>query len=432
MEEIVIFWFRRDLRLEDNSGLWHSLTSGYKVMPLFIFDSNILSSLEPDDIRMGFLGRILEELHLSIKKRGSSLQVYTGTPVDIFRDLILKYRIKALYFNRDYEPYAVQRDREITDFLANHGIQCFTYQDQVIFEKSEVVKSDGKPYTVYTPYSVKWLSLFKPEMIRGYSSERLSGNFAFIHEETFFMPAQLGFTTPAVEIKLPLLENAHIAGYNKLRDYPSKAGTSLLGPHLRFGTISIREVLRQTWGISEVFVKELIWREFFMQILYHFPFVTERSFRPQFDRIEWVNDEAKFELWCEGRTGFPIIDAGMRELKQTGYMHNRVRMIAANFLTRHLLTDWRWGEAWFAEKLLDFDLASNNGNWQWAAGSGCDAAQYFRIFNPDTQLKKFDPHFEYIKMWIPEIDTPDYPQKSVDLSQMRERALSVYKAGINS
>ena len=432
MEEIVIFWFRRDLRLEDNNGLWHALTSGFKVIPVFIYDTNIISSLEPEDRRMGFIGNILETLNRSIKLKGSSLQIFTGTPIETFRELVLKYKVKALYFNRDYEPYAIKRDTEIADVMTAKGIRCYSYKDQVIFEMSDILKNDEGPYTMYTPYSVKWLSRFRPEMITAWSSEKLTGNFAYIEEESFIRPPQLGFTCPSFNLKPPLLEKNHIKGYGKARDFPSRGGTSMLGPHLRFGTISIREVLRQTYGISEVFVKELIWREFFMQVLFHFPFVAERSFRPQFDRIEWVNDEEKFELWCEGRTGFPIIDAGMRELQQTGYMHNRVRMVAANFLTHHLLTDWRWGEAWFAEKLLDYDLSSNNGNWQWASGSGCDAAQYFRIFNPDTQLKKFDPHLDYVRMWITELDTPDYPKRIVDLSEVRERALAVYKAGISS
>lgn len=430
-EEIAIFWFRRDLRLEDNAGLLHALTSGHKVMPLFIFDTNILSGLEPDDIRMGFLVKILENLNSSIKKRGSSLQFFTGRPIDAFNELKEKYEIKALYFNHDYEPYTIKRGKEITDYLREHGIPSFSYKDQVIFEKSEVVKNDGNPYTLYTPYSVKWLSKFRPEMIKANHSERLAGNFAFIKEESVIKPVQLGFNCPHVKVKVPDLEPAHIEGYGKLRDFPSESGTSYLGPHLRFGTISIREVLRKIVDVSNVFVKQLIWREFFMQILFNFPYVTERSFRPESDRIEWVNNEEKFELWCEGRTGFPIIDAGMRELKQTGYMHNRSRMVAANFLTRHLLTDWRWGEAWFAEKLLDFELSSNNGNWQWAAGSGCDAAQYFRIFNPDTQLKIFDPDLKYVRTWIPELETTEYPSPCVDQSTVREKALAVYKSGIS-
>ncbi len=432
MEEIVIFWFRRDLRLEDNNGLWHALTSGFKVVPVFIYDSDIIASLEPDDRRMSLIGNILEDLDRSIKLKGSSLQIFHGTPLEIFRELILKYKIKALYFNRDYEPYAIKRDQEITDMMTAGGIRCFSYKDQVIFEMSEILKRDGGPYTVYTPYSVKWLSQFRPEMITGWSSEKLTSNFAYIENESFIRPSQFGFNYPDYELRPHRLEKNHISGYEKARNYPSSGGTSMLGPHLRFGTISIREVLRQTYGISEIFVKELIWREFFMQIIFHFPFVTERSFRREFDRIEWVNDEEKFVQWCEGRTGFPIVDAGMRELRQTGYMHNRVRMVSANFLTHHLLTDWRWGEAWFAEKLLDYELSSNNGNWQWASGSGCDAAQYFRIFNPDLQLKKFDPHLDYVRMWIPELDTPGYPKRCVILSEVRERALAVYKAGISS
>ncbi|MFN8210125.1 MAG: deoxyribodipyrimidine photo-lyase [Bacteroidales bacterium] len=432
MEELAVFWFRRDLRLEDNAGLWHALTSGYRVLPVFIYDTGILSTLEPDDRRITFIDSILFNLNRAVKERGSSLHVYSGKPLEIFKVLTAKFNIKALYFNRDYEPYALKRDREVTEYLNGRNIKCFSYKDQVIFEMSEVLKNDGKPYTVYTPYSVKWLSLFRPEMIKEYNSARLTGNFIFTNGESFIRPYSLGFTLPATTLKKIVLDRESIIKYSARRDFPAMDGTSNLSPHLRFGTISIREVLRKTTGVSDVFVKELIWREFFMQILYNFPFVTERSFRPEFDRIEWVNDEESFEAWRKGMTGFPIIDAGMRELEATGYMHNRVRMIVANFLTRHLLTDWRWGEAWFAEKLLDFELSSNNGNWQWAAGSGCDAAQYFRIFNPDTQLQKFDPKLDYVKKWVPEINTPAYTKRLVDLTEVRNRALEVYKRGISN
>jgi deoxyribodipyrimidine photo-lyase len=431
MEELAIFWFRRDLRLEDNCGLSHALTSGFRVLPVFIYDSDILSLLEPDDKRVSMIASFISSLDRAIRERGSALHLYHGRPLEVFRDLTEKYNIRALYFNRDYEPYAIKRDSQVSDFFRSKGLQCYSYKDQVIFENDEVVKNDGKPYTVYTPYSVKWLSKFSPELSKSYNSAKLSGNFCYSSQVSTVSVRELGFSDRPPDIRPSKIEKLHIGAYAKTRDIPAADGTSNLSPFLRFGTVSIREVFRKTYGVSEIFVKELIWREFFMQVLYHFPFVTERSFRPEFDRIEWVNDEGNFEKWCEGKTGFPIVDAGMRELSASGYMHNRVRMIAANFLTRHLLTDWRWGEAWFAEKLLDYELSSNNGNWQWAAGSGCDAAQYFRIFNPDTQLKKFDPSALYVKRWIPEYNTPDYPDRCVNLSDVRERSLKIYKNSIN-
>jgi len=432
VDEIVIFWFRRDLRLEDNAGLWHALTSGYKVVPVFIYDSNILSMLEPDDARISFLRDILEGINKALKNAGSSLLTISGTPTEVFKNLSNRYVIKGLYFNRDYEPYAIERDNSITDYFKNLGIACYSYKDQVIFERNEVIKSDGKPYTVFSPYSKKWLSLFDSSLISPYPSGTLLNNLAKIPDLTYFTPEKIGFKSPAMKVKIPVLDPTHISEYGRARDIPSLDGGSYLGPHLRFGTISIRDVFRRTENANRVFTNELIWREFFMQILFHFPSVINNSFRPEYDRILWVNNEEHFSKWCEGKTGFPFIDAGMRELKETGYMHNRVRMVVANFLTRHLLTDWRWGEAWFASKLLDYELSSNNGNWQWSAGTGCDAAPYFRIFNPDLQVKKFDRDLTYIKKWIPEFGTEDFPSPIVDHSLARERALKFYKEGIRS
>lgn len=430
--EIVLFWFRRDLRLEDNTGLWHALTSGYKVVPLFIYDENILKTIDRDDARISFMSYTLAGLNNRLNESGSSLLTIPGTPSDAFKILNEKYKIKGLYFNCDYEPYSIERDEKVTGYFTSMGIPCFSFKDQVIFEMDEVIKSDGKPYTVFTPYSKKWQSLFKPSCIRSFPSETVLKNLARINELTFFTPDRLGFRCRSINVRNPILEHIHISDYDRTRDKPSMDGGSYLGPHLRSGTISIREVFRRTKKVNLVFTNELIWREFFMQILYHYPYVVNNSFRPEFDRILWVNNEELFSKWCDGKTGFPFIDAGMRELKETGYMHNRVRMVAANFLTRHLLTDWRWGEAWFASKLLDYELSSNNGNWQWAAGTGCDAAPYFRVFNPETQVKKFDPEHKYITKWIPEFGTPDYPAPVVDHSDARERALKFYKEGIGS
>ncbi|MFN8240315.1 MAG: deoxyribodipyrimidine photo-lyase [Bacteroidales bacterium] len=428
-QTVVIFWFRRDLRLEDNTGLWHALSSGYKVLPVFIYDRLILDKLESDDPRLGFISGTIDKINLKLLIVGTNILTLHDTPLNSFRRLLTDYDIKAVYFNKDYEPYALCRDKTISELLAGKGIPVFSYKDQVIFESSEIVKSDGKPYTVYTPYSRKWLAAFNRQMIKEIPSGKLIPNF---------LPGKFGTEKPHtllnrnIVVKPYNIDQQHIRSYNTARDFPGEEGTSFLGPHLRFGTISIREVIRKTIDINDVFIRELIWREFFMQILFHFPHVVEKSFRPGYDRIVWKNNEEYFERWCNGLTGFPIIDAGMRELLSTGYMHNRVRMIAANFLTRHLLTDWRWGEAWFASKLLDFDLASNNGNWQWAAGSGCDAAPYFRIFNPVTQQEKFDPYLKYIRRWVPEAGTTSYVAPVVDLSWSRGEALAMYKEGLLS
>ena len=431
-ETIVIFWFRRDLRIMDNTGLFNSLKSGYKVLPVFIFDRNILDKVEKDDPRISFICECIDNLNADLIANGSSVVTFYSTPEEAFFSLCDAYTIKAVFANRDYEPYAIGRDEKIKILLQSKGIQFITYKDHVIFEQSEIVKSDGKPYTVYTPYSSKWLKSFTKNLIGEAGSSSLSGNFLNIKANKSIKPEEIGLRTTTKYVKPYNISVPLITDYNRTRDIPSVQGTSLLGPYLRFGTISIREVLRRTYDLNPVFLKELIWREFFIQILFHFPRVVENSFKPQYDRIEWENDEDLFAKWCNGLTGFPIVDAGMRELEQTGYMHNRIRMIVANFLTRYLLVDWRWGEAWFASKLLDFELASNNGNWQWAAGTGCDAAPYFRIFNTNNQQQKFDPDFRYIKKWIPEYGNSLYPEPVVDVSEVRERAIRLYKSGINS
>ena len=429
-ENAVIFWFRRDLRLEDNTGLWQALSSGYKVIPVFIFDTEILGKLEPDDPRVSFIFKSLNNINLKLKNVGSEIYFLHGTPEDSFKQLLSEFNVKGVYVNSDYEPYAIRRDKEIHKILESKGIPLHSFKDQVIFEKSDIVKDDGKPYTVYTPYSNRWLKNFDVKLIAEMPSESLIGNLMKLPHILSTSMESIGFRKSEIPVRNPDLNESSIAKYNLTRDIPSLEGTSLAGPHLRFGTMSIREVMRKTFSINQVFTKELIWREFFMQILYHFPHVDGRSFRPEYDRIIWMNNEEHFEKWCAGKTGFPLVDAGMRELFQTGYMHNRVRMVAANFLTRHLLTDWRWGEAWFASRLLDYELSSNNGNWQWSAGTGCDAAPYFRIFNPDLQVKKFDPELKYIKKWIPELGTNDYPSPIVDHSFARNRAIDYYKAGI--
>jgi deoxyribodipyrimidine photo-lyase len=425
--EVVIFWFRRDLRLADNRGLFRALSSGYRVLPLFIFDREILSQLEPDDARVSFISERVAALHAEIQEAGGSLLTRYATAERVFMELPSHYNIKAVFTNRDYEPDAVKRDRKVEAILKSKGVEFFSIPDQLIFEPGGVLKKDGKPYTVFTPFSRRWKELFNPSMTLEEPSAQLLNNFYSTDTSTPSpRPEQLGFTKSTRVVKPFDLSHETIANYEARRDFPGIEATTALGPHLRFGTISIREVFRQTAGISNTFTGELIWREFFMHIMSHFPYVAGRSFRPEFENLEWINDEDHFDLWCRGMTGYPIVDAGMRELLKTGSMHNRVRMVTAGFLTKHLLCDWRWGEAWFASKLYDFELSSNNGNWQWAAGTGCDAAPYFRIFNPAAQQKRFDPRFDYIRKWVPEYDTADYPAPIVDHIVARERALRVY------
>ncbi|MBM3420118.1 MAG: deoxyribodipyrimidine photo-lyase, partial [Bacteroidetes bacterium] len=405
-EEIVIYWFRRDLRTDDNRGLRHALESGFPVLPLFIFDVNILSKLEQDDARVSFICRLITGLHAKLRNNGSGLLTMYGDPETIFRDLTSRYRIKAVYANTDYESYAIARDKKTGNTLQAAGSVLKLFSDQLVMEPGSVLKSDGKPYTVFTPFLKKWTELFSAGMI---AAEDSAGKTAgLLMTDTFSdppSPESLGFRSPGMLVRDFDIGSERIAAYGKHRDYPALNGGTGLGPHLRFGTISIREVFRRTYGISRIFTSELVWREFFMHILHFFPHVETRSFRPGYDNIEWINNEEHFNLWCTGLTGYPLVDAGMRELALTGCMHNRVRMVAAGFLVKHLLCDWRWGEAWFASKLVDYELSSNNGNWQWSAGTGCDAAPYFRVFNPVTQQLKFDAHELYIRKWIPEFGT---------------------------
>ena len=431
-EKIVVFWFRRDLRLSDNTGLYNALKSGYRVLPIFIFDTNILSRLERDDPRISFICECINKLNSELIRKDSSVVTFNSTPEEAFLLLNDTYNIKAVYANKDYEPYSVSRDEKIKSLLLSKGIHFLAYKDQVIFEESEIVKSDGNPYTVYTPFASKWLQSFSNKNMAEAESLSLTGNFLDVNKNKPIKPEAIGFITSDKKVIPFDISESLVTNYHLTRDIPSVKGTSLLSPHLRFGTISIREVLRRTQSLNDIFTRELIWREFFMQILFHFPSVTEKSFKAKYDRIEWVNNEDHFDGWCKGMTGFPIVDAGMRELDKTGYMHNRVRMVTANFLTRYLLIDWRWGETWFATKLLDFELASNNGNWQWAAGTGCYAAPYFRIFNTDKQQQKFDPDFRYIKKWIAEYGTPLYPEPVINISEVREKAIRLYKSGIYS
>lgn len=425
-EPIVIFWFRRDLRLHDNHGLYKALTSGFRVLPVFIFDSNILEKLPADDKRVNFIHHQLTVLHARLKEFNSGIQVLHGDPVTTMQSLTEKYPVHSVYVNHDYESYAVKRDNQVAKMLKDKGIGFESFKDQVLFEKSEVIKNDGTPYVVFTPYSRLWLQKKHLEGIPSYPSEKYPGQWMAVASEALPSLGELGFTGSITEFKEPEIDAAKLQDYAETRNFPGLDATTRLGVHLRFGTISARECIKAGDAYSASWLNELIWREFFMQILWHFPHVEHSAFRPEYNRIVWNNNPGDFEKWCSGKTGYPMVDAGMRELQATGFMHNRVRMVVAGFLTKHLLIDWKWGEAWFAEKLLDFELSSNNGNWQWAAGTGCDAAPYFRIFNPTEQLKKFDADLVYIRKWVPEFGTPEYPQPVVEHDFARKRCLSVY------
>ncbi len=429
MKKIAVFWFRRDLRLEDNHGLFYALNSGLPVLPVFVFDTEILGKLtSKTDARVSFIYMQIQNLKNELEKKGSSLFVFNENPVKMFEKLIPDFQIEMVFTNHDYEPYAKERDDQVARFLKSKGVKFETFKDQVIFEKSEVVKDDGSPYTVFTPYSRKWKQTLSKQSFESFPSEMLAEKF--IKTEAFKLPElrEIGFEKSPVDIPAFNLSEQIIMNYAVTRDIPAIEGTSKLGIYLRFGVVSIRKVAKLAMNWSEVFLNELIWREFFMQILWHFPQVESKAFKPKYDFIEWRNNEKEFEKWCIGQTGYPLVDAGMRELNATGFMHNRVRMVTASFLTKHLLIDWRWGEAYFAEKLLDFELSSNNGNWQWAAGCGCDAAPYFRVFNPESQQKKFDPDLKYILKWVPEYGTVAYSQPIVEHAFARERILKVYKS----
>ncbi len=424
-EKIVLFWFRRDLRLEDNHGLNQALKSGYPVLPLFIFDEHIIDELKQDDPRLNFIYDSLAAIHAELKSHSSGLLCIKGKPKEIWNRLTEEYDIHAAYTNEDYEPYAIQRDKNVTDLLQLKNISFHSFKDQVIFEKDEVIKQDGHPYTVYTPYKNKWLEKFHDGMLKDFKVDAWNAYLKISID--FPTRNDLGISKSSIEVLSYNL--SVVSDYENTRNIPAIQGTSSLSPHLRFGTVSIREMVSKAQSNS-TFLSELIWREFFMQILYHFPKVVDHNFKQKYDGIQWRNNEAEFEKWKKGETGYPIVDAGMRELNATGYMHNRVRMITAGFLCKHLLIDWRWGEAYFAEKLLDYELSANNGNWQWSAGTGCDAAPYFRIFNPTEQVKKFDPELKYIRKWVTDLDDLTYPLPIVEHKFARERALKVYKEGI--
>ena len=425
-------WFRRDLRLIDNAALYHALKSNNPIVPVFIFDKNILDDLEDKkDRRVEFIRLALEDMQTVLEKMGSSLQVHYGAPEEVFNTLLEEYNIEKVFTNHDYEQYAIDRDIAITGILASYGATLHTFKDQVIFDKDEVLKDDGTPYTIFTPFSKKWKATLTAFYLSSYPTKKYFTNFCKSSPRKIPSLESMGFEKVGDPFPLHTVSETLMDQYGKTRDFPGQEGTSRIGLHLRFGTVSIRHLAAKAHQHGQVYLNELIWRDFYHMILWHFPHVRkEEAFKKEYDRIKWRYDEKEFNLWCEGKTGYPIVDAGMRELNETGYMHNRVRMITASFLSKHLLIDWRWGEAYFAKKLLDFDYAANNGGWQWAAGCGCDAAPYFRIFNPTLQTQKFDKDLKYIRQWVPELDSFDYPKPIVSHEFARERVLKAYKEAL--
>jgi deoxyribodipyrimidine photo-lyase len=425
---VNIIWFRRDLRLNDNAALYYALRSDSPVLPIFIFDRNILDQLDDKkDRRVEFIHLAIESMQCQLVELDSSMEVLYNFPLDAWKELLKKYTVEKVFTNHDYELYAEDRDKEVKNLLEENNASFHTYKDQVIFEKNEVTKDDGKPYTVFTPYSKKWKATLTDFHLKAYPTNKCFNNFFKSKPHPIPSLKSMGFEKASEAFPPKELNNAIIEKYSQQRDYPGINGTTHLGVHFRFGTISIREAAARALQLNETYLNELIWRDFYHMIIHHFPHVQKGlAFRPEYDHIKWRNNEKEFEAWCNGQTGYPLVDAGMRELNATGFMHNRVRMVTASFLAKHLLIDWRWGEAYFAQKLLDYDFAANNGGWQWAAGSGCDAAPYFRVFNPTLQAERFDKDFKYIRKWVPEFDGFDYVKPIVKHEDARKRVLEVY------
>ncbi len=431
-EKITICWLRRDLRLNDQAALYHALRSGHPVVVLFIFDREILDDLEDRrDRRVEFIHQTVTQLQADLHQHGSDLLVYYDRPMPVWEQILKQYEVAQVHINHDYEQYAIARDAAVRELLESQGIPLYTYKDQCIFDRDEVLSKAGKPYSVFTPYSKAWKAKVNDFYLRSYPTEKYfrqfyQGSFSGIPTLESMHFEAVGEPFPAQEIPVDKIET-----YAEKRDYPALEATSRMSIHLRFGTVSIRELAREAQQLSPTYLNELIWRDFYFQVLHHFPHInTGHAFRMEYDRIQWRNNEAEFEAWCEGRTGYPLVDAGMRQMNETGFMHNRIRMVTASFLSKHLLIDWRWGEAYFAKKLLDYDFSANNGGWQWAAGSGCDASPYFRVFNPALQAKKFDPKGEYVRKWVPEIDQVDYPDPIVEHETARERAIQTYRRAV--
>lgn len=466
-----LVWFRRDLRIDDHAALYHALRAGGPVWCVFVFDTDILDELLAEglsaDRRVEFIHASVTELDAALRALGGGLIVRHGRAREVVPQLARELGVAGVVANRDYEPAAFARDRAVHDALARDGIAFDTYKDQVVFECDEVLTQGGKPFSVFTPYKNAWLKKLTPFHLKAYPVRTYADALAAVAAGDIPSLADMGFrSTNLATLKLPAgmsgadtLFDAfldRIDRYKVLRDFPAAKGPSYLSVHLRFGTISIRRLAREAHARggagAETWLSELIWRDFYFQILWHNPHVVGASFRPEYDAVRWVDDAAKFRAWCEGRTGYPLVDAAQRQLAQTGYMHNRLRMVSASFLTKDLGIDWRRGEHWFARQLNDFDLAANNGGWQWAASTGCDAQPWFRIFNPVTQSEKFDADGQFIRRYCPELAkfdkkrihapwlaTPleqkmagcvigsDYPAPIVDHAAAREATLARFK-----
>jgi len=430
-EPVSVFWFRRDLRMEDNAGLYHALIAGHSVVPVFIFDREILDHLgNKSDRRVIFIHRQLSALNEKLAAAGSALNVFYDEPSGAWKNILSEYNVKNVFVNEDYEPYARSRDAMISELLKKYEISISFYTDQVIHNPLKVLRDNGQPYTVFTPYKNKWLSLFTPEATRTFPSEKVAGNFYRSSTKPVPSLQSIGFKDTGELFAAPVFAKELLHNYADRRNFPGMDSTSRLSVHIRFGTVSIRTLMAAAFELSQSWMNELVWREFYMMILWHFPHAAGSAFKSKYNFIRWRNDENDFETWCSGMTGYPLVDAGMRELNETGFMHNRLRMVTASFLTKHLLIDWRWGEAYFASRLLDFELSSNNGGWQWVAGSGCDAAPYFRIFNPIEQAKKFDPDSVYIKRWVPDVGKSSYPSPVIDHKEARSRCMKTYSEAL--
>nr|WP_293841801.1 deoxyribodipyrimidine photo-lyase [uncultured Arsenicibacter sp.] len=428
-EPVSVVWLRRDLRLHDNAALYHALTSGRKVIVLFIFDKVILDQLDDRaDQRVEYIHTEILDLHTRLRRAGSSMIVRYGEPLPVWQQLLNEFPVEEVFVNRDYEVYAKDRDKAVSGLLAEHGIAFQAFKDQAIFDHDEILTGSNTPYTVFTPYSRKWLGQLNPFYLKSYPTEKYYDAFHQLEEQPVISLAAMDFKPAGKSFPKKTASDNLLKHYQETRDFPAQKGTSELSLHLRFGTISIRELARQAQATSATYLNELCWRDFYFQVLHHFPHVEKESFRREYDAIPWRNNEAEFEKWCAGQTGYPLVDAGMRQLNETGWMHNRVRMVVASFLCKHLLIDWRWGEAYFARKLRDYDLSANNGGWQWAAGTGTDAAPYFRVFNPTEQAKKFDPKGEYIRRWVPEFNSLGYTKPIVEHAMARQRAIDTYRS----
>jgi len=473
MKKNALFWFRRDLRLQDNTALYYALNNADTVACIFVFDKNILSELGKADTRVDFLWHTLNSLKEELKQLGSDLIIVHDNPEKIIPELAIKYGVSAIYCNEDYEPKARQRDRTVAELVREKNIDFFSYKDQCVFSKEEILNSQHQAYTVFTHYAQAWRKKFTLDFIKEYPSESFLNKLAKFKtqkipelssigfEQTNISKMKIGFSNKEAVQLFNTFTEKKINHYKVLRDFPSISGVSYLSVHNRFGTISVRHLLREAIMLKDqnpmneesidTWISELIWRDFYFQLLYNFPHVAYEPFHSEYNDFPWENDMEKFQKWCDGETGYPLIDAAMKQLNQTGYMHNRLRMVVASFLTKHLLVDYRLGEQYFAAKLLDFDLSANNGGWQWAASTGCDAQPYFRIFNPILQSEKFDPHGKFIKKMLPIFSLIDekyvhnpseykeelkmlginlgieYPEPIVNHKQARQRTLDIFK-----